>query len=279
MSFRDIFTVATTEKQSASVLDFSLQLAEQHGGKISTWVVGWQPSLPMVTEVWVADPFWGDLLTETRARLDQDTLAIKAYYERAAGPVQTDAVLLEYGAAKPAIGMRARHADVTIVAQPLGVAADGDWTLLEAALFQSGRPVIIIPQGWKRNPIGRSVVVGWKPTREAARALGDASPLLAAADRVSVVTVDARPSEEAYGPHPGVDISAHLARRGYKTELTNLSSMGRSEAAAILEQARAVNADLIVMGGFGHSRFSEIVFGGVTRELLRTTTIPILMSH
>jgi nucleotide-binding universal stress UspA family protein len=279
MSFKDIFAVATSEKESAHVLDFSLQLAEQQGGKVSTWVVGWQPSLPMVTEIWVADPFWGDMLTEVRQRLDQETAAIKTYCDRAVGPVPTDAILLEYGAAKPVIGMRARHSDVTIVGRPSGISADADQTILEAALFSSGRPVIIVPPGWKKSVIGRSVLVGWKPTREAARALGDAAHLLAAAENVSVVTVDARPSEDAYGPRPGLDISAHLARRGCKTQLTNIDSMGRTEATAIFDQAKAVNADLIVMGGFGHSRLSEIVFGGVTRELLQKTSIPILMSH
>lgn len=279
MSFKDIFVVATSEKGSLHVLDFAEQVAEQQHGKLSTWVVNWQPSLPLNNEVWVADPWWSDLLTEARQRVQAETEAIKARFQRSVGPVPTDAALLEFGAARPVIGMRARHADVTIVSRPPANAADTDQAILEAALFHSGRPVLIVPPGWQRTVVGRSVLVCWKPTREAARALADAWPFLAGAEKVSVVTVDATPSEGGYGPNPGADIAAHLARSGCKAEVFNLDSMGRTDAAAILDQARAVNADLIVMGGFGHSRLSEMVFGGVTRELLTTTTIPLLMSH
>ncbi len=118
-----------------------------------------------------------------------------------------------------------------------------------------------------------------RASREAARALAAAGDLLERADRVTVATVDAKPSEDGYGPHPGVDISTHLARHGVQPELINLDSTGRSETKAILDQALAVNADLIVMGGYGRSRMSEFIFGGVTREMLKTSNVPILMAH
>lgn len=279
MSFKDIFVVATSAAGSAHVIDFAGQLAQQQGGKISTWVVGWQPGLPLASEVWVADPSWGNSLTEARKELDAEAAAVRARFDHLVGPVPTNAVLLEYGAAAPVIGMRARLSDVTVVSRPPANSPDTDQTILEAVLFHSGRPVIIVPPGWVRAPIGQSVLVCWKPTRESARALGDAAPLLASATKVSVVTVDARPSGDGDGPQPGADISAHLARRGCQAELINVDSMGRTEAAAIQDQARAVAADLIVMGGFGHSRLSEMVFGGVTREFLQTSTVPVLMSH
>lgn len=279
MSFKDIFAVATSETGSAHVLDFAEQLAQQQQGKISTWVVNWQPSLPLNNEVWVSDPWWGDLLTEAQRKVEAEAVGIRARLDRSVGPASTESALLEFGAARPVIGMRARHADVTIVSRPPASNGDSDQTILEAALFYSGRPVLIVPPGWTKRPIGKSVLVCWKPTREAARALGDARPFLETASQVSIVTVDARPSESADGSSPGADVAAHLARCGCKADVFNLDSKGRTESDAILDQARAVNADLIVMGGFGHSRLSEIVFGGVTRDVLKTAALPILMSH
>ena len=78
---------------------------------------------------------------------------------------------------------------------------------------------------------------------------------------------------------PGVDITAHLARRGVKVQLANLDSMGRTDASVIDEHALAVDADLIVMGGYGRSRMSQFIFGGMTREMLKTARVPVLMSH
>jgi nucleotide-binding universal stress UspA family protein len=142
-----------------------------------------------------------------------------------------------------------------------------------------GRPVLVVPPGWKTRAIGHRVLVCWKPTREAARAFAEADDFLARADRVTVVAVDARLADAGYGEHPGSDISTHLARRGVKVELVNLDSTGRSEAKAIQDQALAVDADLIVMGGYGRSRMSEFIFGGVTREMLKTSTVSVLMAH
>ena len=137
----------------------------------------------------------------------------------------------------------------------------------------------IVPQDWKQRQIGQSVLIAWKPTREAARALADAEDFIACADRVTVVTIDAESSEEGYGAQPGADIAAHLASREAKIELLNLASAGRGEARAVLDQALAVDADLIVMGGYGRPRMSEFIFGGVTRDMVHGATVPVLMSH
>jgi nucleotide-binding universal stress UspA family protein len=82
-----------------------------------------------------------------------------------------------------------------------------------------------------------------------------------------------------HGDQPGSNIAGHLNRRGLPAEVRNVDSAGRSASSAILEEAHKFNADLIVMGGYAHSRLRELVFGGATRELLRTTTVPLLMAH
>lgn len=278
MQVKDILAIVATGDASEHVLDMAEQLAEQDGGHVTTLAVNWLPSPPVGGEVWIADPWWGDVIKDTRARLDAHAVGLRARAERRTGQADVETALLHVGATRYWLGMRARHADIAIVSRP---APRGDLRNdnLEGPLFDSGRPVLLAPPGWRRRPIGKSVLICWKPTREAARAVADADRFLATASKVSVVTVDATPSEEGYGPQPGGDICAHLARRGQKVELFNLDSSGRSDAQTILDHAAAVDADLIVMGGFGRSRMSEFIFGGMTRDMLKMSPVPLLMSH
>jgi nucleotide-binding universal stress UspA family protein len=277
MKFRDILAVVTSLAGGEAVIALGEQLARRNSGRLSTAVVNWQPNVAPV-DGYIIDPMYADLVKEAYKQLAQEAEKVKARIARegGAGPVQS--YLLYIGAAGSAIGMRARHADITIVARPAGATASSSHAILEGALFESGRPVIVVPPGWTGKDVGRNVLVAWKPTREAARAVADAEDFIAGASRISVVTVDAKPSQ-GYGEHPGADIAAHLAIRGAKPELFNLDSAGRTETKAILDQAVATGADLIVMGGYGRSRMSEFIFGGVTREIVTTSPLPVLMSH
>ena len=122
-------------------------------------------------------------------------------------------------------------------------------------------------------------MVAWDASREATRALSEAKALLETAEQITVITVDAKPKMFGHGDQPGANIAGHLARRGLPAQVRNVDSMGRSASLAILEEAQALDTDLVVMGGYAHSRLRELVFGGATRELLRTTNIPLLMAH
>jgi nucleotide-binding universal stress UspA family protein len=120
-------------------------------------------------------------------------------------------------------------------------------------------------------------MVCWDGSRNAARAVGDAMPLLARAKAVEVVIVasEAGKSDEL----PGADIAHHLARHGLKVELQRIVSPGLDVANTILSHAADAGTDFIVMGGYGHSRMRELVLGGATRGILTSMTVPTLMSH
>jgi nucleotide-binding universal stress UspA family protein len=137
----------------------------------------------------------------------------------------------------------------------------------------------LVPPNWKRTAIGRNVVVGWNGKREAARAIVDATPFLERAEKVVVAAVDAKPDTDGCGEAPGVDITAHLARKKIRAELSNVDGLGRSHGEALLAEARTREADLIVIGGYGRPRLSEWIFGGVTREILERAETPVLISH
>lgn len=151
--------------------------------------------------------------------------------------------------------------------------------MFEGVLFGSGRPLMIVPPDWKAGPIGAHVVIGWNAKREAARALADARPLIERAEKITIVTVDAKPGPSGHGQAPGADVAAHLARCGVNVEVRNVDGMGRDEAAALIDECRALGADLLVVGGYGRARLQEITFGGVTRGLIGSAPLPVLMAH
>jgi nucleotide-binding universal stress UspA family protein len=124
--------------------------------------------------------------------------------------------------------------------------------------------------------LGR-IMICWDGSRAAARAVADALPLLKKAEQVEVVIVSAKPTKT--DEVPGADLGQHLARHGLRVDIKHITSPDIDVPSTILSYAADSSADMIVMGGYGHSRLREFVLGGVTRGLLESMTVPILMSH
>ncbi len=276
MKFKDILTIIVSAESDEHVIGAAEQLAAQNAGKVSGLVIGWLPPVSLSVEGWSVSPVWGDFADEARKLLEIELERARQRFDLSGRGASVMSELLELSAGRVVTGLRGRHADIAVVGRSR---ADFGQALVEGPLFESGRPVLVVPPVWKSQQIGGSVLVCWKPTREAARALADADDFLLNARQVTVVTVDARPSEDGYGPRPGVDIAAHLARRGVSVQLANLDSLGRTEAGAVQEHALAIGADLVVMGAYGRSRMSEFIFGGMTREMLRSASLPVLMTN
>jgi nucleotide-binding universal stress UspA family protein len=150
--------------------------------------------------------------------------------------------------------------------------------MLEDVLLNAGRPILAIPYAGRFETLGARILVGWNGSREAARALHDALPFLAKA--ASVTVLDAFP---AIGDAPDdasiSGIAHYLGHHGIEAKITRLPLDGVSPADALLSYTMDIDADLLVAGGYGHSRLRELVFGGVTRGLLQHLTVPVLMSH
>ena len=171
----------------------------------------------------------------------------------------------------------ARRFDLSVVSQPRPESSGSDAMFVEAALFGSGRPLLIVPYiqqaGFKLD----RVLVCWDGSRTAARATADALPLLAKAGTTEVITVTDGAGDQ--DEIPGFDIAQHLARHGIKVELKRIVRGDVDVPNIILSHAADTSADLIVMGGYGHSRLREFVLGGATRGLLQSMTVPTFMSH
>src|SRR5206468_1617267 len=141
------------------------------------------------------------------------------------------------------------------------------------------RPVLVLPYAGRFETVGRRVLVGWNARREAARAVHDALPLLRQAESVTVLAIDPVRGAHGHGEEPAADLALHLARHGLQVTARQTDSAGLDPADVLLNTAADEGADLIVVGGYGHSRVREVVLGGVTRRLLRTATVPVLISH
>ncbi len=185
------------------------------------------------------------------------------------------------GDAAATIGLHARYADLAVLGQedPDDSRISGWTAVLQQALLSSGRPLLIVPYAGRFAQIGRRVLVGWNARREAARAVHDALPLIEHAEAVTVLAVDPHGGVGGHGGEPAADISRHLARHGLRVAAAQTVSAGLDTADVLLNYAADHDADLIVIGGYGHPRVWEIVMGGVTRALLQRMTVPVLMSH
>ena len=146
-------------------------------------------------------------------------------------------------------------------------------------VMESGRPVLLVPNGDVRSVPPRRVLVAWNGRREATRAVFDAMPLLERAGEVAIVCIDPDRTSPAVGDLPGTDIATALARHGVRCQIVEASSSAGDVGHEIARQASAFGADLLVMGCYGHSRVREFLLGGASRDILANVTLPVLMSH
>lgn len=220
-----------------------------------------------------AESRWRDEVAG-QARRDFDAAAARAGLEK------TEWRRSEHGVLA-ATRLSARYADLVVVGQPDPDAAAQDRLpryFVEDLVLSAGRPVLVIPYAGRFTRVGTRVLVAWNASREAARALTDALPLLRRAGTVEVVAFEPGRSGADHGAEPGADIALYLARHGVNVSAARQQA-GIDVGSQILSRAADTDADLIVMGAYGHSRAREIVLGGATRSLLEAMTVPVLMAH
>ena len=171
----------------------------------------------------------------------------------------------------------ARRFDLSIVGQPEPDKPELDRLVVEAALFETGRPVLVVPYIQRAGLELDHVMLCWDGSRSAARAAADAMPFILRAKAVEIVIVASEPAKS--DELPGADMAHHLARHGARVELKRIVTSETDVASTILSHAADNSADFLVMGGYGHSRLREFILGGVTRGILASMTIPTLLSH
>jgi len=230
-------------------------------------------------DLWAIPEFAQQIETEARAKAELIETNFRDRLRREG--VRGDWVF-ESGSLIASVVHRAQIADLLVIGQvdPENPPPPAARTLIEDVLITSGRPLLLIPYAGTFDTIGKNVLIGWTRTRESARAVHDALPVIAPTAAVTVLTVEATRPAPSTQTLPTADIAEHLARYGLTVSAARtVVSDGLTPADALLDYASDIGADMLVVGGYGHSRTREMILGGVTRDLLRHMTVPVLMSH
>ncbi|MGQ3030599.1 MAG: universal stress protein [Ferrovibrionaceae bacterium] len=232
------------------------------------------------------DPGWNDRLSRHRRTIQQQAeehfAALKQQVPDAVWRVEEADGL---GRPGPVLVAQGRRADLIVVGQTEtdGALPQGPGLLAQEVMMSAGRPVLIVPQAGRFTDVGRRPLIAWTESREASRALYDALPLLRDAEKVHLLEIGpARAAEEEIARHRDglATLRRYIEAHGLATASEYLPGVpGIGDASLILSRAADVGADMLVMGGYGHSRLQEMVLGGVTRSILSSMTLPVLISH
>jgi len=275
MSLKDLLVVVDGDSLNPSPLAVATWLA----GRFEAHLVGLHPSSTAKAGLYSASFGTGtfdDAMRATVAALEQRADDARAGLEAAA---LRNGIQAEWRVARgfpaPETVLNGRYADLVILGQRWS-----DYDGLRApdpadVVLDVGCPVLVVPRAGQFERIERHALVAWNGSREAARAVRDALPLLKQVAKVTVLAVN----PEQAGEEPGADIARHLARHGIAVEIDQSAAPEMATADVLLSRAADLGCDLIVMGAYGHARMRETILGGVTRSMLEQMTVPVLMSH
>ena len=257
--------------------DYAISLAQSFGA----YVVG----VAFVYEPVIPGSLLGGIPTDLiEVQREENTKAGKAAIARFEAAIKAAGISAEtrlldasIAGASDLFGRIARRFDLTVVGQAHGEQGASEELLIEGALFGSGRPVVIVPRSQTQPLKLDRVQVCWDGSRPAARAIGDAMPLFTRAKSIEIVVVTGE--RDKSGEITGANMKRHLERHGIHTEIKRVAAGSAGVQDAILTHATNNGADFLVMGAYGHSRLREFILGGVTRSILKSMPVPVLMSH
>jgi nucleotide-binding universal stress UspA family protein len=257
--------------------DYAISVAEAFESHVLGVAFSYEPIIPGTVMGGIPPEFIESQREESDKRAATAIARFDQAAKRAGISYETRTISASLSGAADQLGRLGRRFDLVIVGQPERSKAGPDEIVDEGVLFESGRPVIFVPFIQRNGLKLDRVMVCWDGSRAATRAIADALPLLRKAKQVEVVIVaNGRSKSDEI---PGADLGQHLARHGLKIDVKRITSPDIDVASTILSYAADTSADFLVMGGYGHSRLREFVLGGVTRGLLESMTVPVLMSH
>ena len=276
--FKDLLVHIPTERSPRPAIDASVSLAMSAGAHLDALATGYaSTNVPFVAEGGAAVA--ASLQIEYERALERAQAALRIF------EIEAKNARINYG--KYALsetlaetvskaGAAARLYDLTIVSQGDPDGGTFDNQLPKELLLQSGGPLLFIPYTFRGAFKAARVGICWDGSRLAARALRDAMPFITEADALTTITLNASEVPSDASPER---LLTHLARKGLPAKTVSLQSDRSDLQASILSIAADESLDLLVMGGYGHSRLQETVFGGVTQEMFRSMTVPVMMSH
>lgn len=278
MSFRTLL-IAVGAADDDREVERAAAIAAALGAHLHVLVIGIAPPPPSSPYGIVSNDVWATEIREGQEAADARAAAILAALGARGISASVESHHIDRGTIAAVAARAARYADLTLVPQTEKNKDPLQTAVMDGALFESGRPILLMPVGEIRFPEVETAMIAWDASVEASKAVRDALGLLRQAREVHVVLIDPVPSFEGHGPEPGADLATYLGRHGISPTIHRLPREGR-ECADILNWCAAdFSADLIVMGGFGHSRLRQRIFGGTTVAMISRAKVPVLMAH
>jgi nucleotide-binding universal stress UspA family protein len=272
MAIKDIVLYVGRDPRQGARLEAALSLAKRFEARIVGVYALSYPVLPGYVQIDIGT----DLIEQRMAEMREEAGEARASFE---DKLQREGVAGEWrlieGNPIDAMALSTRYGDIAVVGQ-----ADPDHpgpadSMADELVLAAGRPIIVWPYVGNYDAFGNQIMVAWNGTREGVRALYDAMDFLTRAAKVVVCSVNPPDREHI----AGADISTHLARHGITAEAHHIIAPDLDAGDALLSAAADFGTDFLVMGAYGHSRIRELALGGVTRHVLKTMTMPVLMSH
>jgi nucleotide-binding universal stress UspA family protein len=279
VAYKTILTIITDLDVAESALEPAITMASREEAHLDVLCLG------------VDRTQTGYYYAGTNAFIQQETLhkaqedsakiesAVKDRLGREGIAWSAEAAVAQIAGLSHLVAQRARFSDLVIMPRPYGEGRGiEDEAATEAVLFDGHAPLLVVPEGSDTQNIGQKIVIAWNQSPEAMAAIKQAMPLMQAAEVVNIAVVD----PPKHGPDrsdPGGALSQMLSRHGVHTEISVLAKTMPRVADVLERQAKDIEADLMIMGAYGHSRFREAILGGATRNMLEHTAIPVFMAH
>jgi len=281
MAYKSLLTVACTPEGVLGTVTAAAQIASAMDAHLDTLALG-------VDRTQVGYSYVGSGAVVIAAAMDRAegeareaeaalNAALKAQVPTLRSSVES--VVTQLGALTDVVAARARYNDLVVLPLPYGKGRGvEDEAVTEAALFEGMSPVLIVPASGMKTAQPKRIILAWNQTREALVAARRALPFLKRADMVQIVVVD----PPAHGPErsdPGGRLCQLLVRHGVKAEVSVLARTLPHVSDVLSRQVRDLDAELLVMGAYGHSRFREAILGGTTRDMLENAEVPVFLAH
>jgi len=279
MTYKTILVHLDTSTRAHTRLDLALALAHRFHAKLSAVFSTYVPEAhAFVVMAGTAEYF----AAHERERQQRCAALERLFHSEVARANIEGQWTTANGYANDVMPPHARLADLIVLGQtdPGDPEAFISEQFVEHIVLSAGRPVLLIPRVGSFDEPGKHVLVAWDGSREATRALHDALPFLSHAAKVTLLSVNAQRADAQHNRIPGADIALTMARHGVKVEVREMEADSDTETGEVLlSQVAERGCDMLVMGAYAHSRLHEVILGGATRTVLRSMTVPVLLSH
>lgn len=279
MGYRTLTTIIASDTGLRDTVNAAISFARQHDAHLDVCCLGVDNTQAAGFYAGAPAMIYQEALDQARAVAEALEAQARDILRNADVRWGTDSAVVTLGGLGAYVGLRARFSDLVILPRPYGHDRGiNDEAVIEAALFDGQAAVLVLPEGLDRIAAFERIVLAWNQSNEALRAARRSLPLLKAADQVNIVVID----PPTHGPErsdPGGLLTQMLARHGVRAEVSVLARTMPSVSETLQRHVTDQDADLLVMGAYGHSRLREAILGGATRDMLEGLKRPVFMAH